>query len=119
MTKKDMMELRRRFTKEGCTFTKMGCCYVNHKKEKVVTNSETFLNLEDEEFYKYLDIAKKVTSGKMGNNLLELDFPIKEEQTDGKQTFFMGLKQSKLQNEGLLDRLYDLIIDRGGWAILI
>ena len=110
MTKKDTMELRRRFTKEGCTFTKMACCYVNHKKEKVVTNNETFLNLADEEFYKYLDIAKKVTSGKLGNNLLELDFPIKEEQIDGKQTFFMGLKQSRLENEDLLLHLYDLII---------
>ncbi len=122
MTKSDIMELRRRFTKEGCTFTKMGCCYVNHKKEKVVTNSETFLNLGDEEFYKYLEIAKKVTSGKLGNNLLELEFPMKEEESDGKQTFLMGLKQSKLMNEELLERLYDLIIENyyyvGNYLIL-
>ena len=123
MTKSDIMELRRRFTKEGCTFTKMGCCYVNHKKEKVVTSSETFLNLEEEEFYKYLEIAKKATSGKLGNNLLELEFPIKEEQSDGKQTFLMGLKQSKLTNEDLLERLYDLIIENyyyvGNYLILV
>jgi hypothetical protein len=122
MTKKDTMELRRRFTKDGCTFTRMSCCYVNHKKEKVVTDTQSFLNLEDEEFYKYLDIAKKTTSGKIGNNLLELEFPLKEEQGGGKQAFLMGLKQSKLQNEDLLDRLYDLIIENyyyvGNYLIL-
>ncbi len=111
MTKKDVMELRKRLTKDGCTFTKMGCCYVNHKKEKVVTNTETFLNLEDEEFFKYLDIAKKAISGKVGNNLLELEFPFEEEQSNGKQTFLMGLKQSRLENDELLDRLYDLVIE--------
>ena len=48
-------------------------------KEIVVTFDETFLNLEDEEFYKYLEIAKKTLSGTLGNNLLELEFPIAEE----------------------------------------
>lgn len=122
MTKKDTMELRRRFTKEGCTFTRMSCCYVNHKKEKVVTDSQSFLNLEDEEFYKYLEIAKKTTAGKLGNNLLELEFPLEEERAGGKQAFLMGLKQSKLQNEDLLNRLYDLIIENyyyvGNYLIL-
>ena len=49
-------------------------CYVDASKEKVVTFRETFLNLEDEEFHKYLEIAGKCLSGTLGNNLLELEF---------------------------------------------
>lgn len=111
MTKKDVLELKRRFTKNDCTFTKLCGCYVNANKEIVVTFDETFLNLEDEEFYKYLEIAKKTLSGTLGNNLLELEFPIAEENAGGRQQFLMGLRSSALKNEELLNSFYQLIID--------
>ena len=50
---KDILELKRRFKKEACTFTKLCGCYVDANKNKVVKLDETFLNLDDEEFYKY------------------------------------------------------------------
>lgn len=122
MQRKDLMELKKRFQKDRCTFTRMAGCYVNSRKEKVVTLNEVFLNLPDEEYYKYLEIAKKTLSGTLGNNLLELDFPLKEE-AGGKQQFFMGLKKSALKEEGLLDRFYDLIIETydyvGNYLILL
>lgn len=111
MTKKDVSELKKRFTKNDCTFTKLCGCYVNANKEIVVTFDETFLNLEDEEFYKYLEIAKKTLSGTLGNNLLELEFPIAEESAGGRQQFLMGLRSSALKNEELLNSFYQLIID--------
>ena len=80
MQRKDLMELKKRFKKDQCTFTRMTGCYVNSQKEKVVTLNEVFLNLPDEEYYKYLEIAKKTLSGTLGNNLLELDFPREEEE---------------------------------------
>lgn len=123
MDKKGVLELKRRFTKENCTFTRMSGCYVDAGKNKVVNFSETFLNLEDEEFYKYLEIAKKALSGTVGNNLLELDFPLDEEAAGGKQQFLMGMRDSKLKNPDLLDRFYDMIIDNydyvGNYLILV
>lgn len=123
MQRKDLLELKKRFKKDECTFTRMSGCYVNSQKEKVVTLNEVFLNLPDEEYYKYLDIAKKTLSGTLGNNLLELPFPMEEEHSGGKQQFFMGLKASALKEEGLLDRFYDLIIDTydyvGNYLILL
>ena len=79
MNKKDILEIKRRFKKEACTFTRMCGCYVDADRNKITKIGETFLNLEDEEFYKYLEIAKKVLSGTIGNNLLELEFPLAEE----------------------------------------
>lgn len=123
MTKKDVLELKRRFKKSECTFTRLCGCYVNGEKEIVLNIGETFLNLEEEEFYKYLDIAKKTLSGTVGNNLLELIFPLEEEEPGGKQQFLMGLRESGLKNEGLLESFYQHIIDTydyaGNYLILI
>lgn len=111
MDKKSILELKRRMKKDECTFTKMCGCYVDGNKNKVVNFSETFLNLEDDEYYKYLEIAKKALSGAIGNNLLELEFPQEEELPGGHQQFLMGLKASALKNEELLNSFYDLIIE--------
>lgn len=123
MTKKDVLELKRRLKKDECTFTKLCGCYVNGEKNKILSIDETFLNLKEEEFYKYLEIANKTLSGTIGNNILQLDFPLDEEKAGGKQQFLMGLKESKLKNEGLLDSFYQLIIDNydyaGNYLILI
>ena len=110
MNKKDIHELKRRLTKHGCTFTRMCGCYVDAEHNKVTNIAETFLNLEEEDFYKYLDIAKKVFSGTVGNNILELEFPMEEEAVGGKQQFLMGLRESELKNDELLDAFYDMVI---------
>ena len=102
---KDILELKRRFKKEACTFTRMCGCYVDANKNKVVEINETFLNLEDEEFYKYLEIAKKALSGTIGNNLLELSFNKEEEEAGGKQQYLLGLRESGLRNPELLSHL--------------
>lgn len=123
MDKKNVLEIKKRFTKNSCTFTKMCGCYIDGEKNKIVDISETFLNLEDEELFKYLDIAKKTLSGTVGNNLLELSFPLEEENAGGKQQFLMGLRESHLKNPQLLNTFYDLIIENynhvGNYLILI
>lgn len=122
MTKKDLLELRRRFTKE-CTISRMAGCYVDCNKQMVLKLNENFLNLSEDEFYKFLDIAKKTLSGNVGNNILELAFPADEEEPGGKQQFLRGLRESRLENEDLLDRFYELIIEKldiaGNYLILV
>lgn len=123
MNKKDISELKRRLTKNNCTFTRVCGCYVDADRKKITKIGETFLNLEDEEFFKYLDIAKKVFSGTIGNNILELEFPLAEETAGGRQQFLMGLRESKLKNDELLDTFYDHVIANydyvGNYLILI
>ncbi len=123
MNKRDVMELRRRFKKDNCTISRLAGCYVDAYKNKLLTFNENFLNLPEDEFYKYMDLAKKTLGGTIGNNLLELDFPGEEEEPGGRQQFYMGLKSSDLKNEELLERLYDLIIENythtGNYLILV
>lgn len=123
MNKKDIMELKRRFKKEACTFTRLCGCYVDADRNKITSFGETFLNLEEEEFYKYLEIAKKTLSGTVGNNILNLEFPLEEEGSGGKQQFLMGLRASALKNDELMDAFYDLVIENysypGNYLILV
>ncbi|MBX7412459.1 DUF4317 domain-containing protein [Clostridium chauvoei] len=123
MRKKDILELKRRFKKDHCTFTKMCGCYVNGEKHVILKFRETFLNLDEDEYFKYLEIAKKVLSGTIGNNILELNFPLNEELINEKQVSLMQLKNSQLKDDALLDNFYDSIIDNydytGNFIILI
>ena len=111
MNKKEVLELKRRFKKEAATFTRVCGCYVDGNHNKVCKFGNTFLNLEEDEFYKYLEIANKALPGTIGNNLLELKFPIEEEEVGGRQHILMALRASKLEDENLLDTFYDLVID--------
>ena len=111
MNRKDILELKRRLKKGECTFTKMCGCYVNSEKETVLEFRETFLNIPDEEFFKYLDISKKILSGGVGNNLLELNFPIDDNFENEKQNFLLRLKNSALKDDVQLREFYDSVID--------
>ena len=123
MNKSEVLELKRRLKKDACTFTRMCGCYVDGERNRIVKLEETFLNLDEEEFYKYLEIARKALSGVIGNQLLELEFPLEEEAVGGRQHFLSALKSSALKNPDLLERFYDLIIDNyeyaGNYLILI
>lgn len=123
MRKKDILELKKRFKKDYCTFSKMCGCYVNGEKNIILKFRETFLNLEEDEYFKYLEIAKKVLSGTIGNNILELNFPLNEDLINEKQISLMQLKNSQLNDDTLLDNFYKSIIDSydytGNFLILI
>ena len=43
MNKKDVLEIKRRFRKEACTFTRMCGCYVDADHNKITKIGETFL----------------------------------------------------------------------------
>lgn len=123
MRKKDILELKKRFKKDHCTFTKMCGCYVNGEKHIILKFRETFLNLEEDEYFKYLEIAKKVLSGTIGNNILELNFPLNEDLVNERQISLMRLKNSGLKDDTILDDFYDSIINSydytGNFLILI
>lgn len=123
MNKRDILELKRRLKGDKCNINRLAGCYVDGTKNKVVQFTESFLNLETGEYEKYLELARKLMSGTIGNHILELSFPSEELKPGGRQQFLNGLKASNLENDGLLDMLYDLIIKSfrydGNFLILV
>ncbi len=123
MIQKEVTELKRRLKRETVSFSRMAGCYVDAQKNKVTSFNQSFLNLEDDEFSKYLEIANKVLSGKLGNQLLELEFPLEEEKEGGRQHLLMALRNTAIEEETVLDRFYDHVIETydfvGNYLILL
>ncbi|MCR5690899.1 MAG: DUF4317 domain-containing protein [Eubacterium sp.] len=116
MNKKEISEIKKRFTKTKCSFTRLCGCYVDADKQKRLTLKEAFLGLPEEEMFKYIDIFRKTLSGSIGKSLLNMEFPMEEEtREDGKQRFLMKLVESKLTDEDLLDQFYDKVIENYGY----
>lgn len=116
MNKKEIAEIKKRFTKTKCSITRICGCYVDAEKEKRMTLKEAFLGLPEEEMFKYIDIFRKTLSGSIGKTLFNMAFPPEQETTeDGTQVFLMKLLESKLQDEELLDTFYDKVIANYGY----
>ena len=59
MNKKEISELKKQFTPDNCTISRICGCYVDSEKEKRLEMRESFLSLSDEEMFKYFEIFKK------------------------------------------------------------
>ena len=110
MNKKEILEIRKQFTPANCAITRICGCYVDHEKEKKMESKEAFLSLPEEEAFKYFDILRKTLSGTVGKNMLNLEFPLDAEMPGGAQEFLLKLRESKLQDDMLLEEFYDKVI---------
>lgn len=111
MNKKEIAEIKKQFNPANCAITRICGCYVDAEKNKKTKLKEAFLSLPEEEMFKYFDIFKKTLSGRLGKNLMNLDFPLAQEKEGGTQEFLMQLRASKLKNDELLDEFYDKVIE--------
>ena len=110
MNKKEILEIRRQFTPKNCAITRICGCYVDHEKNKKMESKEAFLSLPEEEAFKYFDIFKKTLSGTVGKNMLNMEFPLDAEMPGGTQEFLLKLRNSKLEDDMLLEEFYDKVI---------
>lgn len=111
MNKKEVLEIRRQFTPENCAVTRICGCYVDHEKEKKAELKKAFLSLPEEEAFKYFDIFKHTLSGTLGKNLINMEFPLDQELNGGTQGFLLKLRDSKLEDDVLIEEFYDKVIE--------
>lgn len=111
MNKKEVLEIRKQFTPENCAITRICGCYVDHEKEKKAELKRAFLSLPEEEAFKYFDIFKHTLSGTLGKNLMNMEFPLEQELNGGTQEFLLRLRDSKLEDDLLIEEFYDKIIE--------
>lgn len=111
MNKKEISEIKKQFTPDNCAITRICGCYVDGEKNIKTKLKEAFLSLSEEEMFKYFDIFKKTLSGTIGKNLINMEFPLEQESEGGTQEFLLKLRNSKLQDDAILDSFYDKIIE--------
>lgn len=123
MNKSDVTEIKKRLKKDKCAFNRIAGCCVGNEKQILTTFNQPFLTMEEGDQHKFLEIASKTLSGKLGNNLLELDFPNEAEDDGGTQNFLMKLRDGSLKNDDDLKKLYQQVIDSyehtGTYAIIL
>lgn len=71
MNKREVQEIKKQFTPENCTITRIAGCYVDDEKEKKMEDEQAFLSLPEEEMFKYFDIFRKTLSGNIGKDSAE------------------------------------------------
>lgn len=111
MNKSEVAEIKKQLNHENCSITKVSGCYVNGEKAILARFTNTFLNMPEDETFKYFEIFKKTLSGTIGKNLINLDFPSTTEFDGSPQEALLKLKKSELKNEALLDEFYKKIVD--------
>ena len=111
MNKKEIAEIKKQFTPANCAITRICGCYVDGEKNIKTKLKEAFLSLSEEEAFKYFEIFRKTLSGTLGKNLINMEFPLEQEQEGGAQEFLLRLRGSKLQDENLLDEFYNKVIE--------
>lgn len=123
MIKQEISEIKKLFTQQKCSITRICGCYVDGEKNKKTELKQAFLALPEEEMFKYFEILRKSLSGTLGKNLLTLDFPFATENEGGTQEFLLRLRDSKLKDDALLEEYYNKIIEAyeyvGNYLILV
>lgn len=110
MNKKEVAEIKKQFTDERCTITKIAGCYVDTEKNIKTTLNETFLTMEEEERFKYFELLKAGLGGKIGKNLMNLSFPASEEEEGGKQNSLYRILRSDFSEE-IMNSFFQQIIE--------
>ena len=74
MNEKEIGEIRRRFRRDRSNMTAIYGCYVNTQKEIVSEFRQSTGMMPENEAEKYFALLKKVLSGGVGRNLIDITF---------------------------------------------
>lgn len=123
MNKREVTEIKKLFTPQSCSITRICGCYVDGEKNKKTEYKQAFLSLPEEEMFKYFEILRQSLTGPVGKYLLNLEFPVEAEKEGGQQDFLLRLRDSRLKDNDLLEEFYDRIIESydhtGNYLILV
>lgn len=110
MNKKEIRELRRRWSPERSAVSRVYGCFINSAKEIVSELDESLGLMTQEEAEKYLALLKKSLSGTLGNNLLDIVFSTKQVQSSPEHSLLTKLRETKLTDGKARREFYEKVI---------
>ena len=111
MYQKEISELKRRFRLGKNAIGRIYGCYVNSQKEIVSYLDEPLDRMPEEEAEKYLTLLKKVLSGALGRNLIDIVFSTQQVADSDEHRRLMALRDSKVKDGEVRQEFYQTIID--------
>ena len=108
ITQKDIAEIKNLHKEERCPYTHVAACYVVDNAISCIVPPKSMLELQNEEFFKYLDIAKNIFQTKsIGEKNLELKASYEGlEIVDDWKNIALG----QVMDEEALDAVYESIV---------
>ena len=123
MNDKEIGEIRRHLRRDRSNITKIYGCFVNDNKEIITEFSQSTGIMPENEGDKYFALFKRVLSGSIGKNLIDITFKTSQVAGSPEHKLLMDLRASKLADDELLHTFFQKIIDsvsvEGNYLILI
>ena len=123
MNEKEIGEIRRRQRRDRSNMTHIFGCYVNDNKEIITQFRQSTGIMPENEGDKYFALLRRSLSGSIGRNLIDITFKTSQVADSPEHKLLMGLRESKCNDEELLQEFYKKIIDNvvleGNYLILI
>jgi hypothetical protein len=111
MNQKELREIRRRFSSEKDSISRIYGCYVNAAKQ-IVSEIDMSLGLmEKEEAEMYLKIIKKGISGTLGRNLLDIEFATEQVGKTDEHKLLQAMRLTHLADENIRNLFYQRVIE--------
>lgn len=111
MNEKEIGEIRRRVRRDRSNMTAIYGCYVNAQKEIITEYKQSTGIMPENEAEKYFGLMKRVLSGSIGKNLIDITFRTAQVADSPEHKLLMDLRNSALKDENLRHQLYQKIIE--------
>ena len=122
MNDKEIGELRRRLRREKSNITAIHGCYVNDNKEIISMFRMSTGMMPENESDKYYGLLRRVLSGSVGKNLIDITFKTSQVAGSPEHKLLMDLRESGLKDEQLLETAFRKIMEsvslEGNYLIL-
>ena len=122
MNEKEVGELRRRQRRDRSNMTAIYGCYVNENKEVISQFRQSTAIMPENEADKYFSMIRKVLSGSLGRNLIDISFRTAQVAGSPEHKMLMDLR-TDLKNDEIREAFFRKIIDtvvlEGNYLILI
>ena len=123
MNDKEIGEIRRHLKRERSNITAIYGCYVNANKEIVAEYRQSTGIMPENESDKYFAVLRRVLSGSIGKNLIDITFKTSQVAGSPEHQLLMGLRESKLKDDEKRMEFYQKVIDsvafEGNYLILM
>lgn len=123
MNEKEIGELRRRIRPDRSSITHVRGCYVNENREIISQFDQSLAMMNPEESEKFLTLLRKVLSGTVGKNLINISFATQQVVHGEEHRLLMDLRKSSLQAEEAVQALFQRCIAtldlEGNYLILL
>ena len=107
MRKTEVTEIRKLFGINNTNIDKIVGYYVDAGGNTMATFNRSFLNLEDEEMIKWLDLFKKG----FGGTVTSKEFPLEQEKSGGAQDSMYALLKTGLNDKQINDAFFNKLAD--------